>query len=71
MLGSVWLSDCNVDDEDPTTVTGSFITVSHAVKKLGALSCNDCHTENGRLDFAELGYSEERQIRLKTIQCDN
>lgn len=60
-----------VDDTDPTTVTGSFITVSHAVKKQGALSCDDCHTENGRLDFAALGYSEERQMRLKTIQCDN
>ena len=57
-----------VDDEDLTTVTGSFITVSHAIKKQGALSCDDCHAENGRLDFAALGYSEERQMRLKSVQ---
>jgi hypothetical protein len=60
-----------IDDEDPTTVTGSFITASHAIKKKGALSCDDCHTENGRLDFAALGYSEERQIRLKSVQPQN
>ena len=51
-------------DEDPTTATGSYITVSHAIKLEGALSCTDCHTKNGRLDFAALGYSEERQNLL-------
>ncbi len=41
-----------VDDADPTTVTGSFITVSRAIKKQGALSCDDCHTENGRPELS-------------------
>jgi hypothetical protein len=59
-----------VADEDPTTVSGSFITVSHAVKKRGALNCADCHTDNGRLDFAALGYSPERQERLKSISIN-
>ncbi len=59
-----------VEDNDPTTVSGSFITVSHAIKKVGALSCVDCHTDNGRLDFAELGYSPERQARLKSISLN-
>ncbi|MCB2156441.1 hypothetical protein KQI84_16320 [bacterium] len=57
-----------VADMDPTTVTGSFITLSHAIKKDGALSCADCHTEeNGRLDFEALGYSPEMQNILKKM----
>ena len=56
------------DDQDPTTVTGSFITVSHAVKGKGALSCLDCHTQNGQLDFAALGYSEARQQELVSAE---
>lgn len=55
-------------DEDPTTVTGSYITVSHAIKLEGALSCFDCHTENGRLDFAALGYSQDRQMALTNLE---
>lgn len=47
-----------IDDPDPTTVTGSFIAVNHAIKRDGALSCQDCHTPDGRLDFALLGYNE-------------
>jgi len=53
-----------LDDQDPTTVTGSFITVSHAVKLDGALSCNDCHTTDGRVDFEALGYPEEQARQL-------
>jgi len=45
-----------LDDQDPTTVSGSFITVSHAVKRDGALNCVDCHVNDGPLNFAELGY---------------
>lgn len=56
-----------VEDEDPTTVTGSYITVSHAVKRNGALTCADCHSKDGRLDFAALGYSEERQDVLTSF----
>lgn len=56
-----------IPDMDPTTSTGSYITVSHAVKLEGALNCKDCHTENGRLDFAALGYSPEKQEKLITL----
>ena len=56
-----------VEDEDPTTVSGSFITVSHAVKRKGALTCADCHSKNGRLDFVSLGYSEEQQRILTSF----
>jgi len=48
-------------------VTGSFVTVSHAVKKNGALTCTDCHTQNGRLDFAALGYSPAEAQHLATL----
>jgi len=56
-----------VEDEDPTTVSGSFITVSHAVKRKGALTCADCHSKSGRLDFTALGYSEEQQRILTSF----
>lgn len=56
-----------LDDQDPSTVTGSAISVSHAIKKDGALSCKDCHVQEGRLDFAELGYSETMQDLLSTL----
>ncbi len=32
-----------------------------------ALTCTDCHTPNGRLDFAALGYSAERAQVLSTL----
>ena len=54
-------------DQDSTTATGSYITVSHAIKKVGALSCRDCHVPNGRLDFSALGYSPERKAVLESI----
>jgi hypothetical protein len=53
-----------IADKDPTTVTGSFITVSHAIKRRGALSCYDCHRTGGRLDLKALGYSDQRRLEL-------
>jgi hypothetical protein len=32
-----------------------------------ALQCTDCHTEDGRLDFAALGYAAERAAILQTF----
>jgi octaheme c-type cytochrome (tetrathionate reductase family) len=32
-----------------------------------ALTCTDCHTPQGRLDFAALGYSEDRALALSTM----
>jgi hypothetical protein len=51
----------------PTEVTGSFITLSHAVKKTGALNCNDCHTPTSVLDFQVLGYLPSDATRLQTL----
>lgn len=56
-----------IDDMDPTTATGSFIKISHAIRKDTALNCSDCHTARGRLDFRQLGYDEERAQRLETL----
>jgi hypothetical protein len=60
-----------VDDQDPTTVTGSYITVSHAIKREGALTCTDCHVPEGRLDFVALGYSSEDVEHLTSLFKDN
>jgi hypothetical protein len=49
---------------DPTRVTGSFISLSHAVSKTNALGCTDCHSDYSVLDFRALGYLPERAARL-------
>ena len=56
-----------IQDMDPTTVTGSFISLNHAIKKDGALNCMDCHTHNSVLDFRALHYTEERANQLKSL----
>ena len=50
---------------------GSFISVNHSIKGKGALTCSDCHKENGRLDFAALGYSAEKQETLTNLDVDH
>lgn len=40
----------------PTEPTGSFISLSHAIKRDGALSCADCHAPAGVMDFKALSY---------------
>lgn len=35
--------------------------------KKQALTCTDCHTPRGRLDFAGLGYAEDRALALSTM----
>lgn len=42
----------------------SYISVNHGVKRMG-LSCTDCHSPHGVLDFAALGYSQQE---VKTLQ---
>jgi hypothetical protein len=51
---------------DPTQPTGSFISLSHAVKRQG-LKCNDCHSGNSVLDFRALSYTPEQAEHLKTL----
>lgn len=56
-----------VEDLDPLTATGSFISLSHGIKKEGALNCTDCHSRNSVLDFNALSYSSEDGERLMTL----
>jgi hypothetical protein len=35
------------------------LETSHAIRRNGALTCNDCHSPNGVLDWRELGYTQE------------
>ncbi|MGB5174319.1 MAG: hypothetical protein WBQ30_06210, partial [Thermoanaerobaculia bacterium] len=32
--------------------------ISHAIRREGSLTCNDCHSPDGVLDWKELGYTE-------------
>lgn len=50
---------------DPTQVTGSFVSLSHAVKREGALNCRDCHSSKGVLDFHALGFGPAQTARLQ------
>ena len=48
-------------------MTGSFISLSHAIKREGALTCNDCHSMTGVMDFNALSYSPEQSAYLQTV----
>lgn len=49
----------------PTNVTGSFISLSHAIKPGSqALHCADCHSSASVLNFKALGYASARADRL-------
>jgi len=51
----------------PTEITGSFISLSHAIKRQGALRCTDCHSPNGVMDFKALSYPPQEVTRLEHI----
>ena len=51
----------------PTQATGSFISLSHAVKREGALTCNDCHSTASVLNFKALNYSPSQTAYLETV----
>lgn len=42
----------------------SYISVNHGVKRIG-LGCRDCHSPNGVLDFAALGYEQQEVAALQ------
>ena len=42
----------------------SNISVNHGVKRMG-LSCRDCHSPHGVLDFTTLGYSDDEIQALR------
>ncbi len=39
--------------------------ISHAIRREGALSCNNCHSANGVIDFKSLGYDEDEVSDLQ------
>lgn len=42
------------------------LMVNHGIQKEGR-TCTDCHSENGIMNFEQLGYSKERVKQLRTI----
>ncbi len=45
----------------------SYISVNHGVKKVG-LSCSDCHSTNGVMDFKALGYTPQQIKALEKTE---
>ena len=43
----------------------AFMEISHAIRRDGALTCNNCHSKNGVLDFKALGYDAEETELLQ------
>ncbi|MCP4703390.1 MAG: nitrite reductase [candidate division Zixibacteria bacterium] len=43
----------------------AMMEISHAIRRDGALTCNNCHAQNGVIDFKALGYDEEEQEFLR------
>lgn len=42
----------------------AMLEISHAIRREGALTCTDCHSKDGVLDWRALGYTEERAEML-------
>ena len=51
----------------PTEVTGSFISLSHAIKRDGALRCADCHSTAGVMNFKGLSYGPDKAAYLQNL----
>ncbi len=50
----------NIRQAEPRWIpVDALLEVSHAVRREGALTCNNCHSETGVIDFKVLGYDEE------------
>ncbi len=43
----------------------ALLEISHAIRKDGALTCNNCHSKNGVMDFKALGYTPEEVEALQ------
>lgn len=41
------------------------LEISHAIRKQGALTCNNCHSANGVMDFKKLGYNDKEVTALQ------
>ena len=43
----------------------AMLEISHAIRRKGALTCDNCHSPNGVMDFKALGYTPEEVESLK------
>lgn len=43
----------------------ALLEISHSIRREGALTCRDCHSASGILDFKQLGYPDDVAARLK------
>jgi hypothetical protein len=41
------------------------LEISHAIRRTGALTCVNCHSSQGMMDFKELGYTDEETASLQ------
>jgi hypothetical protein len=46
--------------------TDARLEISHGIRLEGALTCADCHSENGVMDFQRLGYPADRVAGLQS-----
>ncbi len=54
-----WDTDFSLDRIAPRPMRNEgMLMINHAIQKEGR-TCNECHTQNGLLDFAALGYTPE------------
>ncbi len=44
------------------------LEISHAIRKNGALTCDNCHGPNGVLDWKKLGYSDDEALSLSDLR---
>ena len=62
------MSPTYVAGADPTQVTGSYISINHAIKSgAQALHCADCHSPASVLDFNALSYPAARAEYLRGL----
>lgn len=62
------MSPTYVAGGDPTQVTGSYISINHAIKSgAQSLHCADCHSPASVLDFNALGYPAARAAYLEGL----
>ena len=60
-----WNTDAYEDASNNRNVEARWIPqdalleASHAIRRKGALTCGDCHSKNGVMDFKTLGYDDE------------
>ena len=46
----------------------ALLEISHSIRRQGALSCGDCHSPDGVLDWKALGYTDEEIKNLETMR---